>query len=70
MVKLDNSLKKKIYAALNFDEFENQGIVRKVYCTRYNKDSNNSYLFSKTKESEKPDFDSKESKEQLLIDIS
>jgi len=69
MIKLNSMLKKIIYAALNYSEFEDQGIVRNVYCARYSKDSNNSYLFSKTKEREKPDHDSKESKEQLLIDI-
>ena len=69
MIKLDSMLKKKIYAALNYFEFEDQGFVRNVYCARYSKDSNNSYLFSKTKERDKPDYDSKESKEQLLIDI-
>lgn len=69
MIELDNALKKQIYGALNYSEFESQGIVRKVYCSRYKKDSNNSYLFSKTKECGEPDYDSKESKEQLLIDV-
>ena len=64
-----NKLKEKIYSALNYEGFYNKELVRNVYCYRYKKDSDNSLMFSKTKEVNKPDLSTKEEKKNLLIDI-
>lgn len=68
MLTFDNKLKESIYNKLNY-EIINDSLIRKVYSQIYQKDSNNSYMFSKTKEPGKPDKDSKEDKEKLLIEL-